>query len=514
MKASTAIQTRPSVLGLPEEILIAIIECSTDPESPSDPYRIHALSTISRYFYNIIYNTKSLWSHLHMASSLEAFQTMLHRSGDAPLYIYSDQSFLRMSFGKRLRMLVGTTSRWRAVELWFESLTCDFRLVQTLLSQPFPILKKLKITADTFYGLGSGALLTGETPSLVNLSVNAPMFTWDDRIFQGLRVLRIVGSQKGLTFRNFVATLMASSNLEVLLFARTGIFEGDGEERPAAIRLPHLRTFALDNTPLDRTLLISNLLHLQGVRTIDLSHICHGMSSEMEAVIQNFAVCLNGTICETVSSGPLPRITIYSGHWWVEMHLIGSGPVERDWRFALGGGCAAMGLIRLNAFANGDLAKHTTKWIWNSNLRPRDVQKLWPFVSQLSALSTMLASDVGNDAALDMILNGLGTAQSYEASGVTWWPCQALQYLCIRARPKLLAHAIENRYGYNNSSAVPKPLPTPLQLLALVDHKSLEDVETDRIRNIVGDECFTLADSTFASTAELRSVSDDDPDSM
>ncbi|KAG8922951.1 hypothetical protein FRC00_006819, partial [Tulasnella sp. 408] len=147
---------------LPDEILIEIIHCAAsnpriDPDTGmlSDPTLLESLTSyreVCRRWKILVDGTPSLWAFLSAddAPAVEAFQRMIENSGNASLVIVYGHAWMGLQYF--VNMVAPQMHRCKA--LWIKTRRSDYLpTVQTLFSQPSPLLEELYFVPETWWGV-------------------------------------------------------------------------------------------------------------------------------------------------------------------------------------------------------------------------------------------------------------------------------------------------------------------------------------------------------------------------
>ncbi|KAG8896788.1 hypothetical protein FRC00_005260 [Tulasnella sp. 408] len=185
---------------LPIEIFVLIITRALEPlrtfcwSRSTYLARLVRLCQVCKHWKDVIDDTPSLWTAIHVMDPAVITSTAISRSAGHPLYITAaPPDWLYRSpdgLDELINMAIPHSTRWR----WLQVIVRSSEEALAIMNAPAPLLQTLDLKSTTQIRVGSqkgGAALGGDNPQLRRLGLYRVAIPWDSCLLRGLQHLSI-----------------------------------------------------------------------------------------------------------------------------------------------------------------------------------------------------------------------------------------------------------------------------------------------------------------------------------
>ncbi|KAG8938798.1 hypothetical protein FRC00_014435, partial [Tulasnella sp. 408] len=264
---------------LPIEIFVQMIARALEPfwtfrwDRSTYLARLARLCQVCKHWKDVIDDTPSLWTVIHVLDPAVVTSTAISRSAGHPLYIIAAPPGPPDNVPDGLDELINTaipcSTRWRSLQV---AVTSSEEAL-AILNAPAPLLQTLELKSKTQIWLGSQkgeAAFQGTNPQLRRLSLYGVAIPWDSSLLRGLQHLSI-SELIGLapSCKEILGILGACPGLVELELSLKNAGAVGGPKRATPFTLTELRSLSINLKP-SWILALLETIHSPSVESVSL----------------------------------------------------------------------------------------------------------------------------------------------------------------------------------------------------------------------------------------------------
>lgn len=475
---------------LPLELLVQIIFFVLDDHGTSWYQHLHALSTVSSAWMDVIHHTPAFWTNIHSSDPANVTFRALERSQGCPISVmfrfYRTGSADQLSTKEFLQLVGGQMQRCSSLDihLWISPAGS-----LCVLESPAPSLKRLNLAVMRPRFMFEDVvldLLSDHAPQLKDLQLcKVGARNWSSSIFKGLRVLAIDGSPTSMPSLDQIMEMLRSNlELETLRLHHPPDLAMVQSQQSVISpfifpRLTKIDLHGFPEHPL-ATILSSidapncSSLHIGAPKSPDAPSTSFVLASAIDSSLSTFKGHLRDGGELTVKLGASCFSCVWQKasadrYFCMDLRRVSHVLRPLQWFVDTFRDVEPLSVVLVNDFDFG--AEAITSLLWT--------------------LDSVKGSEVaGNASNIDQLFIDLSNASVRD--GFRRWPLPNLRRLRIRSTAFDEAHALQMvqlRYGTRGPSDTELQPPAPLEELLFQD---LSDETFAAMQQIVGIPCFVL----------------------